>query len=54
MAETPKTPSTDPIIELVETTNPMYLALAFIAGAVIVAAIVYYIGRNAEDTSNAG
>ena len=47
---TTKTPDPDPIIELVETVNVAYVVLAFIAGALIVAGIVYYIGTQHVET----
>lgn len=51
-----KTPDpSETIIELVEAVNWAYVFLAFVAGAVIVAGIVYYMGRNAiaEESNDA-
>lgn len=45
----PKVEAPEAIIELVETTNTAYVLLAFIAGAMIVAGIVYYLGAKHVD-----
>lgn len=44
-AKTPETPAATDVIEFVRDTNPMLLLVAFIAGALVVTAIVYAIGR---------
>lgn len=51
----PDTPNAEQVIEFVQDINPMYLLLAFLAGAVIVAAIVYAMGSKAltEETPDA-
>lgn len=63
MTDTPKVPETpnaddaiEEIVELVFETNYALTIAAFIAGALIIAGIVYYIGsRNdeSEDATNA-
>lgn len=52
--KTPETPDPETIIELVDHINPLYLIVAFLAGAAIVAGIVYVMGRDAigESPSN--
>lgn len=57
MTDTPKMPETpdtssetvDEIVELVFRTNPALVLAAFVAGALIIAGIVYYIGTRTEE-----
>lgn len=47
--ETPETPDLESITELVFQTNPLLVLAAFVAGALIIAGIVYYIGTRTEE-----
>ena len=51
--ETPETPEViEDIVELVFKTNPALILLAFVAGAVVIAGIVYYMGTRTVETES--